>query len=298
MEVGFASLMTASTEQVERTIACFRQATEANRATPSRQGNLVLLGPEQADEVLLTGDLHGNRDNFELLLAAADLEHFPRRHLVLQEVCHGGPTYPDSSGCMSHTLLEDVAALKVRYPERVHFLLGNHELAELANFPIQKNHKMLNIVFRIGLERTYGEAADLVHQAYLPFLESCPLAVRLANGLFVSHSIPERVDQYGFDTSVFDRPIESWEYFERGPVFELLWGRDYREVNARAFAELVGSRLLVNGHEPSAAGHSSPNPLQIILDCCGQQPGWLLLRTDRDYTRAELLEQIRTLHRP
>lgn len=288
--------MAASIERVKETIGRFRQAAEANRATPSRKGNLIVLGPQQADEVLLSGDLHGNRDNFELLLAAADLEHHPRRHLVLQEVCHGGPTYPDSPGCMSHTLLEDVAALKVRFPERVHFLLGNHELAELANFPIQKNHKMLNIVFRIGLERTYGPAADEIHEAYVPFLESCPLAVRLSNGLFVSHSIPERVDQYGFDTSVFARALEPWEYLERGPVFELLWGRDYRAVNARAFADLVDARLLVNGHEPCYLGHSSPNPLQIILDCCGLHAGCLLVRTDREYTHAELLAQVQTLH--
>lgn len=287
--------MVVSLEQVEETIGRFRQAAEANRATPSRQGNVIALGLEQADEVLLTGDLHGNRRNFDLLLTVADLEGHPRRHLVLQEVCHGGPTYPDSGGCMSHTLLEDVATLKVRHPERVHFLLGNHELAELADFPIQKNHKMLNLVFRLGLERTYGSATDVIRQAYVPFLRSCPLAVRLSTGLFVSHSLPERVDIRGFDAGIFTRPLEPWEYYERSPVFDLLWGRDYREANARAFAELVGARLLVNGHEPSAAGHSSPNPLQIILDCCTRRGGYLLARTDREYSHAELLAQVETL---
>jgi hypothetical protein len=54
----------------------------------------------------------------------ADLDRNPRRHLIMQEVCHGGPTYPDG-GCKSHRMLEDVARLKVRYPERFHFLLSN-----------------------------------------------------------------------------------------------------------------------------------------------------------------------------
>jgi len=288
--------MVVSLEQVEETIARFGQAADANHATPARQGNLVALGPNEADEVLLTGDLHGNRQNFDLVLAAADLDHHPRRHLVLQEVCHGGPTYPDTGGCMSHTLLEDVAALKVRYPERVHFLLGNHELAELVDFPIQKNRKMLNLVFRMGLERTYGPATDVIRRAYVPFLQSCPLAVRLSTGLFVSHSLPERVDSHSFDASIFSRPLEPWEYNVRGSVFALLWGRDYREANARAFARLVGASLLVNGHEPSPAGYSCPNSLQIILDCCARQAGCLLVRTDREYSHAELLAQIETLH--
>ena len=39
-------------------------------------------------------------------------------------------------------------------------LLGNHELAELVGFPIQKNHRILNLVFRIGLEQRYGAEGE------------------------------------------------------------------------------------------------------------------------------------------
>ncbi len=51
---------------------------------------------------------------------------------------------------MSHTMLEDVAKLKTQYPERVHFLLGNHELSELTEYPIQKNKQMLNMLVPAG----------------------------------------------------------------------------------------------------------------------------------------------------
>ncbi len=287
--------MIVSSERVEETSGRFRQAAEANRQTLARQGNVIVLGPEQAEDVFLTGDLHGNRLSFERLLAVADLEQHPRRHLVLQEVCHGGPTYPDSGACMSHLLLEDVATLKVRYPQRVHFLLGNHELAELADLPIQKNHRMLNLAFRLGLERSYGTSSDAVREAYIPFLRSCPLAVRVGGGVFVCHSLPERVDLRGFDTDVFVRPLEPAEYRERGAVFELVWGRDYREANAQAFAQLVGARLLVNGHDPCLQGYSTPNVRQIILDGCGRRAGYLIARTDRDYSYAELLAEVATL---
>lgn len=287
--------MPASLEQVEQTVARLHQAAEASRTTASRQGNVVVLGPAEADEVFLTGDLHGNRANFERLLHLADLDGHPRRHLVLQEVCHGGPTYPQGGGCMSHTLLEDVAALKVRYPDRLHFLLGNHELAELVGLPIQKNRQILNLVFRVGLEQHYGPAMGVIREAYAAFFRRCPLAVRLASGLFISHSLPERVDVYGFDADVFKRPLELHEFSERGPVFDLLWGRDYREANAAAFAELVGTRLLINGHEPCAEGHISPNRRQIILDCCGRRACYLILPTDREFTHDEVLARVATL---
>ena len=86
--------MVASIHFIERTIAIFGQATEANRNTPGREGNVVVLTPELADDVMITGDLHGHRRNFNLIRRIAALDEHPRRHLLLQEVCHGGPAYP------------------------------------------------------------------------------------------------------------------------------------------------------------------------------------------------------------
>jgi len=270
------------------------QAIHANLHTPGRDGNVVVLTPDIAAEVMLTGDIHGHQPNFAAIVARADLDAHPGRHLVLQEVCHGGPSYPQG-GCMSHRMLEEVAALKVRYPQRVHFLLGNHELAELAEFPIRKNRQMLNMQFRLGMQQAYGEEADLVRQGYSGFLESCPLAVRLPGGIFVSHSIPERVDLQGFDLEAFRCPLEDSDYSAGSPIFELLWGRDYRDENARAFAELVGARVLITGHEPCPGGFRAPNPCQIILDCCNSMGAYLVVRTDREYSLADLLEQVQRL---
>ncbi len=262
--------MVASIEYIERVIATFTAAAEANLHTPSRQGNLVVLDGTAADELMVTGNLHGHRRNFNLIRRIAALEKHPRRHVLVQEVCHGGPTYPQNGGCMSHAVLEDVAKFKVQFPDRVHFILANHELAELTDYPIQKNKQMLNLQFRLGLQQMYGVASEKVREAYLPFLQSCPLAVRMPNGVFISHSLPEGVDSRDFDTTIFDRPVPLSEYFERKAVFELVWGRDYRPENAAAFARMVGAKVLIHGHEPCPEGFSVPNPTQIILDCCGE----------------------------
>ncbi len=287
--------MVASIEFIERTIAAFAQAAEANRNTPGRKGNVVELSAEVADEVMITGDLHGHRRNFNLIKKIAKLDRRPRRHLILQEACHGGPTYPQNGGCMSHTLLEDVAKLKNEYPERVHFLLGNHELAELTDYPIQKNKQMLNMLFRLGLQQMYGPAADKVREAFFPFLRSSPLAVRLPGGVFVSHSIPENADTCPFDKTIFSRQLEDSEFYDRSGVFQLVWGRDYRQENAEAFARLVDAKVLINGHEPCPEGFDAPNDVQLIIDCCSDRASYVILPTDHPLGHEEIVQRVEKL---
>ena len=101
----------------------------------------------------------------------------------------------------------------------------------------------------------YGPAADAVRDGVsAASCESCPLAVRLPQGVFISHSLPEHVDAGGFDPSIFARELEPADFADSKSVFQLVWGRDYREENARAFAELVGAKVLINGHEPCHDG--------------------------------------------
>src|SRR5437764_121168 len=184
--------MPAAPEIAAAAIAQCHASAAANRACAALRGNVICLTAENAADVMIVADLHGNRLNFRQLLAVADMANQPRRHLVMQEVCHGGPEYPgETGGCMSHLLLEDCIRLKTEYPERFHFLLSNHELAELGDFPICKSRRMLNLLFRCGINEFYGTAGPQVREAYLQFLASCPLAVRLSSGVFISHSCPD-----------------------------------------------------------------------------------------------------------
>jgi hypothetical protein len=287
--------MPATIDYIEDVIRILGEATVANLHTPAREGNVVSLTPDVADDVMITADLHGHRVHFNRIQKVAELARHPRRHLVLQEVCHGGPTYPASGGCMSHTMLEDVARLKVRYPHRVHFLMSNHEWAELADYPILKGKRMLNLMFRLGMTEAYGPAAEKVRAAYLAFIRSCPLAVRLPGDVLVCHSLPEGVDHHGFDADVLVRPLEADDLRERGDVFWLLWGRDYRPENARAFARLVGAKVLLNGHDPCPDGYSVPNDVQIILDCCGDKACYVILPTSGTFNQQEIVRRIQRL---
>ena len=287
--------MVASRQYIDNILATFQAAAEANRATPGRVGCTIELDGRSADEVMVTGDVHGNRRNFNLICKLAALADNPRRHLVLQEVCHGGPAYEENGGCMSHAILEDIAALKVEFPERVHFILGNHELAELCDYPIQKNRQLLNLQFRLGLQQMYGPAADEVYQSILGFLWSCPLAVRLPWGALIAHSLPDQVDRRGFDPAVLRRELTKEDCLEGSDAFRLLWGRDYRRENADAFCEAVGVKMLVTGHEPCQEGYVAPNPKQVILDCCGPEAAYVILPVNEELDQGEIMKLVRIL---
>jgi hypothetical protein len=279
-----------------RTLATFTQATQANRQTAGRSGHVVTLPNTPGGDVFITTDLHGDRLNFERILALADLEQQPLRHLVLQEICHGGPTYPGGLGCMSHLLLEDVAALKCAFPDRVHFILSNHELSEATDFPISKGGELQNVTFRMGLQLMYGEHTDTVHAALREFLLSCPAAVRFGQTIFVSHTLPPRCDQRepGFDFLHRDWQFEDVE--PGGDLFRFVWGRDFRRENAAVAADALEATLLIHGHEPCPLGVQTPNDLQIIIDSHGPLGRYILAPLDRTLTQGEMLSCVRRIN--
>lgn len=288
--------MVATSAVIQSTIDTFRNAAEANRTAPARDDNLVNLTAEHGREVFVTADLHGQRLHFKKLLRIADLDGISDRQLIMQEVCHGGPKYPGTSACMSHLLLEDVAALKVRYPDRFHFLISNHEMAELTDYPIAKGGQMLNMQFRRGLQQMYGDSVSAVRDAIIEFLSTCPLAARLANGVFICHGSPENVDQFGFDEGVLKRRLRPSDMQPGGAAFQMVWGRDFRSENAEAIAKAVGAEILLHGHEPCYDGFRAPNPRQVILDCCGPKASFVVLPISDPITQLEIIGRIQRLN--
>ncbi len=99
---------------------------------------------------------------------SAALDRHPGRHLVLQELIHGPLMYPDDKGDRSHQLLDVFAALKCQYPDRVHMILGNHELSELTGRSIGKDGEGLNAKFRRGIDTAYGASAGDIHESTRP----------------------------------------------------------------------------------------------------------------------------------
>ena len=279
--------MSATHAYIERVIQTMNDAAGVCRDMQGREGNTITVTPAVAGEIMITGDLHGHRSNFQRIRELADLENHPRRRLILQEVIHGGPAY-DNGGDQSHQVLEDVAQLITQFPDQVCFLPGNHEMAEVAAYPIMKSGQMLNFLFRLGLEAAYGEAAPHVEQAYHAFIKSCPLAVRTPQRIVIVHSTPTGVQLMGFNPSVLYRPVDVRDVSKGGDVFNMLWGRDYSEAAAKDFAKLLDAQVLILGHEPCPDGYQVPNSVEIILDCSKRPACYLMLPLDQALTQSDL----------
>jgi hypothetical protein len=286
--------MLVTIEFLNELVDRFAAAVKANKETPGRRGSVVHLSPENCDGVIVTGDLHGNRQNYNRILKAANLDKFPRRHLVLQEVVHGGPTYPNG-GCMSHMLLEDVAKLKVKYPDRVHFLLCNHELSECLQVQLTKGGNSENQKFAVGLQHAYGVAAERIAECYREFIRSCPLAVRMSNGVFISHSAPDRKAMERFDPKVFTRELYEADLLPGGSAHAVVWGRDHDNDHIKRFAEMVSAKVLLHGHEPTPAGYQCPNDYQIIFDASGKECWCSLVPAGRAVDAKLLAEKLHRL---
>jgi hypothetical protein len=230
-----------------------------------------------ADEVLVVGDLHGNTPAFRQVLEIAALSKHPRRHLVLQELVHGNRFYPNDAGDKSHQLVDLVCALKCQTPDRVHLILGNHELSELTGRSISKNGVALNALFKQGVVTAYGAFADSVYRAYLDLFAALPIAVRTENRVFVCHTIPEERDYERFDPAIFQ--AETWPpetMMRGGSLYALTWGRDTAPETADRFAGVVDADLFVTGHQPCEEGFRQANHRQVIIDGTDPYPAYCL----------------------
>lgn len=277
----------------DRIVTTLRRAILCFRETPGRRGRFVSL--QGVSEVFVSGDLHGNLENFRQLLNRANLAQNPQRHFVLQEVVHGPFHYP-AGGDKSHQLLDLLAALKCQFPRQVHFLLGNHELAQCSQRRIAKSDLDLNQCFREGVGTAYGGRAPEVYAVYQELLGIVPLALRTPNRILLSHSLPPASRLEDFDPAALERDESSeTDLVPGGSVHALVWGRDTRAETVAAFLAKMDADLLISGHVPCDNGFDTPNDRQLILDSLGAPACYCLFPTDRLLTLAELVQNVHTL---
>jgi hypothetical protein len=146
------------------------------------------------------------------------------------------------------------------------------------------------------LLHAYGDRADDVLAAYWQMLDAAPLAVRSANRVFLSHSLPPHRYLGCFDLAVLRRDhYDEADVQPGGPVHSLLWGRDTVAETAKAFLDRVDADLLITGHIPCDAGFEIANPHQLILDCIGTPAAYCLFPTSRPLTIDELAALVHPL---
>lgn len=249
-------------QAAESVIELFNQATQANLHCPMRKGSTTYL-PDRGT-LVMTGDLHDHVVNLQRILRLSALDASPDRHVILHEVIHGERMIEGRD--LSIRMLARVAALKVQYPGQVHLLLGNHELAQLFNSDILKSGQSVVRLFEDGMDYIYADQADTVREAMRGFIRSMLLAVKCANGLFCSHSLPSPRQFAAFDPAVIDRlPTDEDFAGPVGSAYAMVWGRNHTQEIADDLADEWRTRLFIMGHQPAEMGYHIEGENMIVL---------------------------------
>ena len=270
-------------------IDLLNKGIEAGNADKFRRGNVIHL-PDNGS-LILTGDIHGHRRNFERIVAFADLANNPDRHIILQEIIHGGPE-DSQGGCLSYQLLLDAVRYKLTFPDRVHIIMGNHDTAFINSSEVMKDGKEMNRAMCLALGQEFQQAGANVELAIRQFLFSQPLALRCDNRIWVSHSLPSDRLFDKFDPKILDRQLKINDVVRPGSAYLLTWGRKHSQALLDKMAKLFDVDVFILGHQPQEQGWNRAG-YNLIIIASNHNHG-CLLSTDLaiSYTIEQLIDSI------
>lgn len=270
----------------------FLEAAKLNREDPLLRGSLLVF--PNYGQVVMTGDLHGHRRNFKKLKRYCDLGHFGARHVILHELIHEDvPSFTQKD--TSHELMLDAARWKCKFPHQVHFLLSNHELAQVTRNEISKNGRIVTLAFEESLKDAFGAGGGDVLAAICTFIRSFPLAGRTANRVLLSHSLPGPRELPAFDAGVLSRVLRDDDLHDGGSAHALVWGRYHTESVLNTLRGLLDVDYFVCGHQPQETGYDVLHDCMVILASDHNHGAFLPLDLSKPVSLDVLTNSIRPL---
>ncbi|MHC5061796.1 MAG: metallophosphoesterase [Planctomycetota bacterium] len=266
-----------------------KQGTELNYSARYRKGNIIHL--PDTGELIITGDIHGHRRNFERTVTFADLKNNPQGHVVFQEILHGGPQ-DDAGGCLSFELLFDAIGYQLEFPGQVYIILGNHDTAVISDLDIMKMGREMSRAMQAAMKRRFGDKYESVYQALKEYLLSEPLAVRCANRIWMSHSLPANSHAEDFDMTIFERQSKLSDMIRPNSAYLLTWGRRHSEQTLTKLAERFDVDFFILGHQPQDTGHSQAGHNLIIISSEHNHGCLISFDLGKSYSAAELMDRI------
>ena len=262
---------------------------EALNADKYRRGNVIHLPAE--GNLIITGDIHGHRRNFERMVNYADLDNNPDRHIVLQEIIHGGPE-DSNGGCLSYQLLFEAVRYKLSFPDRVHIIMGNHDTAWINNSEVMKDGREMNRAMREAMEREFEQTCDDVILVMRQFLFSQPLAVRCENRIWISHSLPS--DRYlkKFNPKILGKKLKINDVVRPGSAYLLTWGRKHSQKLLDKMADLLDVDIFILGHQPQEQGWTQAGDNLIIIASNHNHGCLIPIDLTQSYTIERLIDSI------
>ena len=233
-------------------VETLRLAARYNRDDPLRKGSLLEF--PNYGQLVMTGDMHGHERNLDKLVKFCHLERYPVRHVILHELVHAEPERL-SDPEFSARLLIRAAEWKVEFPDQVHFLQSNHELAQLTGQEITKGGRTVIQDFNEGVAQLYGrDNTGEILGSINEFIASFPYAGRTPNRIFLSHSLPDVGELDLFDPTFITRAPSVHDFKEESDLYRLVWGRDHTPELLDRLAEAYKVDYFIVGHQPQETG--------------------------------------------
>ncbi|HEG42939.1 MAG TPA: hypothetical protein ENH94_02710 [Phycisphaerales bacterium] len=266
-----------------------RKAAELNYSAKNRKGNILCFS--DGARLIVTGDLHGHQRNFEKIADYADLKNNPDTHVVFQEILHGGPE-DLAGGCTSFKVFFEVLRYKLDYPDQVHLIMGNHDTAIITDHSVLKNGKEMNQALKNGMRQYFGGESEAINEAVRGYLISQPIAIRCANRIWMSHSLPADRFVADFDVSIFDKKLEPDDMLRPKSLYTLTWGRRQSKKALAELAKLFDVDYFILGHQPQPSGWARFGDNLIILASDHTRGCLISFDPTKSYTLNELTECI------
>ncbi len=275
-----------------RIISALNEAAELNRTDPLRNSQMLCF-PGIGD-LFVAGDLHNHSRNYERFIKAAALAKNPQRHVVLQEIIHGGALGPDGEDGSFEMLMEAIE-LQRRFRGRVHFLLANHDLAQVQKLAIMKDGYDLTDRFNRYIDLRFKGDAPAMHAAFRNFVFSMPLAAITVTGVFLSHSLPAERDLTTFDPALLRRDLTPADYARGGSVFQLIWGRHQSQTVLDTLGRAWWAEMFVCGHQSFDEGSHVLGDRMLIIDSSHNHGTFLRIDLARQYTFSDLAAAVKPI---
>ncbi len=266
--------------------------TRLNQRNPLRNGNTVCF-PGLGD-LVVAGDLHNHQRNFQRVRSLAALDKHPDRHVILQEIVHGGLLGADG-GDHSLDLLLEAIVWADQFPGQVHFLLANHDLAQVYGHPIMKDGYDLTDRFTRYFKTRAGTQYAAAAQAFRAFMLTMPLAAVTFSGILLAHSLPGPRDMTTFDNTILRRQLTEADFSRTGSVYQLVWGRGQTPEVLSALCRAWWCELFICGHQAQDSGYGVIGERMLILDSCHNHGTYLRIDLAKPYTMNDLIAAIKPL---
>lgn len=276
----------------------FIEAIEAATATLERERHTCyirggkLYGPvgildDLPEDLVVIGDIHGDLQTLIMILKDVDYERTlsnPRNKLIFLG------DYVDR-GSNSIGVLYTVCCLKLKFPDSVLLMRGNHEAP--LDFPFF-SHNLPN-----ELTRRYGRnLGKLIYDdKIIPFFQMLILIILIKRQLLIVHGglptdreflgklhsekeleVVARQQLFGnalTEEILWNDPVEyirsgqDWEYSRRG------YGKHFGMTVSKKWLEATGSKIVVRGHEPCAGFKINHGGAVLTLFSCHEAyPGF------------------------